>query len=909
MRLQFDGNQAFQLRAIESVADLLQGQPRKMADFAPADFSPMFGSITNRLDLQEDQLLHNVHLVQQRNGLSLDPKLETIEETIRTIAGEQQVRFANFSVEMETGTGKTYVYIRTALELNRRYGLRKFIVVVPSVAVREGVIKSLKITQDHLRALYDNVPYRYTVYDSKSIAKVRQFAQSDCVELLVMTIDSFNKEDNVIRQSTDRLQGATPLFLVQSARPVLILDEPQNMESEGRIRALASLDPLFALRYSATHRNPYNLAYRLTPFEAYRQSLVKKIQVASVVKEDDFNQVFVRVDEIRSAAKTVQAKIAVHKRMAGAAIKEKAFLFKPGDCLENKAERPEYASFVIDEINPGDQVVRFKNGIEIGVGQTQGADQAALFREQIRYTVEEHFRKQSRLKAAGVKVLSLFFIDRVENFIGSPPTDNSAIGVDGLYPGIIRELFEKAFEELKVKFPEFADKKASEVQASYFAQKKRRGGAAEAIDSTSGQSVEDRAAYNLTMKDKERLLSFDEPVSFIFSHSALKEGWDNPNVSQICTLNQTVSKVKMRQEVGRGMRLVVNQQGQRLFEDKLNILTVVANESYERFVEALQAEMIDEFGVEGAAPKPVNAREKRVAKRKPLDALPEEFANLWEKIKPKTRYQVTVNTEKLVGEVVGVLDKIKIDPPRIVASKAEITADAKEDRLDYQHFGQKVVATLSGRQGVPNIVEMIEDLIAHITPPIKLTRKTLTAIISQTTNRQAALDNPQEFALHAARIVREKAIDQLVEGIQYFKDGTWYDMTEWAEEEETVSERLIPVENSIYDHIVVQSDTEKRFVEKLKKRTDVRLFVKLPGWFKVTTPVGQYNPDWGLVMEEVDAFGDHGPLLYLVRETKSTTVASELRGTENQKNHCGKAHFVGALGVDYKVITSADELP
>jgi type III restriction enzyme len=909
VRLQFDGNQAFQLRAIESVADLLQGQPRKMADFAPADFSPMFGSITNRLDLQEDQLLHNVHLVQQRNGLSLDPKLETIEETIRTIAGEQQVRFANFSVEMETGTGKTYVYIRTALELNRRYGLRKFIVVVPSVAVREGVIKSLKITQDHLRALYDNVPYRYTVYDSKSIAKVRQFAQSDCVELLVMTIDSFNKEDNVIRQSTDRLQGATPLFLVQSARPVLILDEPQNMESEGRIRALASLDPLFALRYSATHRNPYNLAYRLTPFEAYRQSLVKKIQVASVVKEDDFNQVFVRVDEIRSAAKTVQAKIAVHKRMAGAAIKEKAFLFKPGDCLENKAERPEYASFVIDEINPGDQVVRFKNGIEIGVGQTQGADQAALFREQIRYTVEEHFRKQSRLKAAGVKVLSLFFIDRVENFIGSPPTDNSAIGVDGLYPGIIRELFEKAFEELKVKFPEFADKKASEVQASYFAQKKRRGGAAEAIDSTSGQSVEDRAAYNLTMKDKERLLSFDEPVSFIFSHSALKEGWDNPNVSQICTLNQTVSKVKMRQEVGRGMRLVVNQQGQRLFEDKLNILTVVANESYERFVEALQAEMIDEFGVEGAAPKPVNAREKRVAKRKPLDALPEEFANLWEKIKPKTRYQVTVNTEKLVGEVVGVLDKIKIDPPRIVASKAEITADAKEDRLDYQHFGQKVVATLSGRQGVPNIVEMIEDLIAHITPPIKLTRKTLTAIISQTTNRQAALDNPQEFALHAARIVREKAIDQLVEGIQYFKDGTWYDMTEWAEEEETVSERLIPVENSIYDHIVVQSDTEKRFVEKLKKRTDVRLFVKLPGWFKVTTPVGQYNPDWGLVMEEVDAFGDHGPLLYLVRETKSTTVASELRGTENQKNHCGKAHFVGALGVDYKVITSADELP
>lgn len=909
MRLQFDGNQTFQLRAIESVADLLQGQPRKLVDFASADLGPMFGSITNRLDLSEEELVRNLRLVQTANGITPDENLQWIGERIRTVAGDQTVRFGNFSVEMETGTGKTYVYLRTALELNRRYGLRKFIVVVPSVAVREGVIKTLKITQDHLRALYDNVPYRYTVYDSKSIAKVRQFANSDCVEMLVMTIDSFNKEDNVIRQSTDRLQGATPLFLVQSARPVLILDEPQNMESEGRIRALASLDPLFALRYSATHRNPYNLVYRLTPFEAYRQSLVKKIQVASVVKEDDFNQVFVRVEEIRTAGKTVQAKIALHKRMAGAAIKEKAFLFKPGGCLADKAERPEYASFVIDEINAGDRVVRFKNGVEIAVGQSQGADQAALFREQIRYTVEEHFRKQSRLKAAGIKVLSLFFIDRVENFVGNPPADRTAIGVDGLYPGIIRQLFDEAFETLKVRYPDFSGKSAREVRESYFAKKKRRGGIEDTIDSTSGQSAEDRAAYNLIMKDKERLLSLDEPVAFIFSHSALREGWDNPNVCQICTLNQTVSEVKKRQEVGRGMRLVVNQEGQRSSEDKFNILTVVANESYEEFVSTLQAEMIEAFGEAGAAPKPVNAREKHVARRKPLEELPEEFAKLWEKIKPKTRYQVTVDTEKLVTEVVSALDTVKIEPPRIVASRAEVTIDKDKDLLDYQLFGHGVLATVASRQGAPNIVEMIEDLIAHITPPIKLTRKTLCTIVLRTKNRQAALDNPQEFALHAARIIREKAIEQLVAGIQYLKDGTWYDMSEWVEEEETVSDRLVPVDNSIYDHIVVQSETEKRFVEKLKKRSDVRLFVKLPGWFKVTTPVGQYNPDWGLVMEEVDAFGDKGPLLYLVRETKSTTVASELRGTENQKNHCGERHFVGALGVDYRVITSADDLP
>src|ERR1700682_113335 len=463
----------------------------------------------------------------------------------------------------------------------------------------------------------------------------------------------------VLRQSTARLQGATPLFLVQSTRPVLILDEPQNMESEGRIRALASLDPLFALRYSATHRNPYNLVYRLTPFEAYRQSLVKKIEVASVVKEDDFNQVFVRVDEIRTKAKTVQAKIAVHQRMAGAGIKEKAYFFKPGDCLESKADRSEYSSFVIDEINVSEQIVSFKNGIEIGVGQTQGADQAVLFREQIRYTIEEHFRKQKRLQPFGVKILSLVFIDRVDNFLGESATHKAGSTADGLYPGIIRELFDQAFEELKANFPDFRDKKPVDVRAHYFAQKVRRGGATEAIDSTTGQSAEDRAAYNLIMKDKERLLSFDEPTAFIFSHSALREGWDNPNVSQICTLNQTKSETRKRQEVGRGMRLGVNQEGTRLTDDRANILTVVANESYELFVASLQAEMEEAFGKEGAAPKPVNARQKRIAKRKPLDEFPEEFASLWDKIKPKTRYQVTVDSAKLVADVVGALDKAK----------------------------------------------------------------------------------------------------------------------------------------------------------------------------------------------------------------------------------------------------------
>src|SRR5579872_1460549 len=293
MEFKFDAEQEFQIQAVDAVTGLLEGQPRNEIDLTFALSG--FAAVPNRLDLSEEVLLRNLQTVQAENGITPDTALQTIEERITTAESEVAVRFPNFSVEMETGTGKTYVYIRTILELFRHYGLRKFIVVVPSVAVREGVLKTLKITEKHFRSLYDNTPYRYYSYDSNKLAQVRQFALSDSIEIMVMTIDSFNKASNVINQSTDRLQGETPIHLIQATRPILILDEPQNMESELRIKALSQLYPLFALRYSATHRNPYNLVYRLTPYEAYRQGLVKRIEVASVVQETDANQVFLRL--------------------------------------------------------------------------------------------------------------------------------------------------------------------------------------------------------------------------------------------------------------------------------------------------------------------------------------------------------------------------------------------------------------------------------------------------------------------------------------------------------------------------------------------------------------------------------------------------------------------------------------
>ncbi len=914
MQFKFDANQEFQVRAVEAVVNLLEGQQKITG--APAylgfgdaqtsllppehrnqfQFAEMFpGTVANVLTLTHADLFTNLSRVQQANGIEPDSGLAYIEETIETAAGQKKVRFPNFSIEMETGTGKTYVYLRTALELNRRYGLRKFIIVVPSVAIREGVLKTLQVTQTHLRELYGNAPYRYYVYDSDNLSQVRNFANSDGVEMMVMTIDSFNKASNVIRQTTDHLQGETPIHLVQAARPILILDEPQNMESELRVKALSALDPLFALRYSATHRNPYNVIYRLTPFEAYRQGLVKRIEVASVVKENDENQVFLRLDGIKTEKKTITARIGLHKLMKGGTVKEQVVAVRPGDSLEKKAERPEYAGFEIDEINPGGGFVRFANNVELKVGESRGADKEAIFEAQIRYTIEEHFRKQAKLKDAGLKVLSLFFIDKVDNY-----------AQEG---GIIRRLFLKAFSEIKSRHPDWKQIDPMTVQAAYFAQKKRKGGAIEILDTVSGKTKEDEAAYDLIMKDKERLLSLDEPVSFIFSHSALREGWDNPNVFQICTLNQTTSEMKKRQEIGRGVRLSIDQTGDRVRDEKINVLTVVANESYERYVERLQNEIEDEYGKEGLPPKPPDARKRVTVQLRKEYTLRPEFKELWSRIKHKTRYAVKIDTEKLLSDVMPELDKAEIRPPRVTVTKAQLAVNTEDTFDAIQVSADRPVLYLEQRYPLPNLVEIMANLMEHTAPPIRLTRSTLLEVFKRTQDRKAAIDNPHEFATVAVRIIKERISDQLVSGIQYEKINEWYEMTQF-EDISSWEEYLIPAEHSVYDHVIYDSEVEREFVEGLEKRGDVKLYLKLPGWFTVPTPVGEYNPDWAIVMEDRDAHGQptSEPSLYLVRETKETADLNKLRPDEARKIRCGARHFKDALGVNYKVVTKVNEL-
>lgn len=899
MEFRFDATQQFQLDAIESVIGLLDGQGHIGAPLIPAAGSTV---VPNRLDLDNGQLRDNLRAVQTERGLPLDAALACIEQSVELFEGEGQVRFPNFSVEMETGTGKTYVYLRTILTLAARFGLTKFVIVVPSVAVREGVLKTIEQTRKHFAAIPNLPPYHPSVYAGQP-GQVRAFAASNAVEVMVMTIQSFRNESNVIRKSNEG--NAPPIHLLQAVRPVLILDEPQNMESEGGIAALATLNPLFALRYSATHRNPYNVVYRLTPFDAYRQGLVKRLEVGAAIEEEGGNLPFIRIDKTEAAKRTLTATATVDVQAADGKVKRKPIKLKPGDDLAAKTKRTDYEGFKVAEIS--DHYVRFTNNVEVAVGGETGSQREAVIEAQIRFTVEQHFRKQKRIRDMGfnVKVLSLFFVDSVASF-----RDDE---------GLVRKLFVQAFDEAKQAYPEWQDRKALDVQASYFATKVNKKGETTIFDKPSATTKDERDAqareFDLIMRGKERLLSFDEPVAFIFSHSALKEGWDNPNVFQICTLRDVGSETERRQQVGRGVRLPVDAStGERITDERVNVLTIAASESYQRFVSSLQGEIEKEFGKDGVPPKPGDARQRVPLALRKSHLLTPEFKALWEKIKHRTRYAVTIDSAKLIDDVAADMADVEIRRPRVIVQVARVRAEADEDVFEAIRTADASVAIdLEGRFPLPNIVAVVENLMEATTPPMRIGRKTILAILNKVCAPERALANPQEFAAALATAIKARLADQLVDGIKYERDGTWYEQRQFDDLIDAFEANVVKsVEKDgsggthIYEGVVVDSETiERPFAEALEKDDRIKLYVKLPAWFQVPTPIGTYNPDWAIVMGGND--GEHH--LYLVRETKGTTHLPDLRPDERRKILCGRKHFREALGVDYRVVTHADQLP
>jgi type III restriction enzyme len=873
MKIQFDAHQDYQLDAVNAVLDVFEGQPLAQGEyevrFDNASGGELFSElgVGNRLTLDDETLFVNVGRIQARNDITNAPP----------------VPGRNFSVEMETGTGKTYVYLRTIYELNARYGFKKFIIVVPSVAIREGVLQTIELTREHFQNLYGNTPLDAWVYDSAQVSRLRQFASGNGMQLLVINIQAFDKKDiAVIHKENDRLSGRKPVEFVRATNPVVVIDEPQNMESTAAQDAIASLNPLFTLRYSATHRNYYNLLYRLDPVRAYDLRLVKRIEVDSVTEETDFNRPHIRVVSITAARSGITARLEIDVDTANGTKRKTVSVKKNGtDLYDLSGKREAYRGYIVDYIDAANKYVPFTNGVTLNEGDAQGARLDDIMRLQVRETVREHFDKELTIarvpEGQRLKVLSLFFIDRVANYAEED--------------GKIRRWFVEAYEELsrQPRYQTLNPLPIARVHNGYFAQDKGK-----PKDSAEGRSTKaDDEAYELIMRAKERLLSLDEPLRFIFSHSALREGWDNPNVFQICTLNETRSEMKKRQEIGRGLRLPVRENGERSFDANINRLTVIANESYQEFAAKLQIEMEQECGVSFAG-RINNKRDRRKAQlKKGWDADP-NFLALWERIKHKTRYSVRFDTSKLIAAAAEHLkQQARIEPPKFRIEKGEVVAGRE---------GLAAQPRASRAESIADYSVPVPDLIGYLQRETELTRLTIAEILISSERLAEIVINPQAFLDQALASINKTLHDLMIAGIKYERvAGAEYEMMLFEEKEiEGYLSRMLDVGNSIYDLVEYDSEIERRFAEALDKRTDIRLFFKLPRWFKVETPIGSYNPEWAIVKEE-------DRKLYLVRETKGTSDLNLLEERERQKVFCGIAHF-SELDVDYKVVTEAVEV-
>lgn len=598
MKLKFK-QQDFQTDAVNAVCALFDGQQRQTSTFSMEQSGgqmELFGSvgISNALYIDDERITRNMHTVQRKNNLPLTElyRVEPKENHSKLHAPNSTLRkpAPQFSVEMETGTGKTYVYTKTVYELNRLYGFTKFIVVVPSVAIREGVYKSLQTTQEHFAALYDNTPCRYFIYNSAKLSDVRQFATSANIEIMIINIDAFRKAENVINQQQDRLNGDAAISYIQATRPIVIIDEPQSVDNTQKAKdAIASLNPLCVFRYSATHREKINLLYRLTPVEAYQMGLVKQICVSSNQAAGGFNRPYVKLLSV-SHEDGFRARLEIDAQNKDGKVSRKTVTVKPGaDLCKLSGSRSLYEGYAVSGIDctPGMEQIELSNTDVIRLGRAIGdIDENSIKRLQIRRTIEAHLDKELRYTEKGIKVLSLFFIDEVKKY-------RDPEGGKGVYAQMFEELYTELialpkYAELQKHFPAGAQR----VHDGYFSQDKKGN-----YKNTKGDTLDDTSTYNTIMKDKEWLLSFDCPLRFIFSHSALKEGWDNPNVFQVCTLIEQKSTLTARQKVGRGLRLCVNQDGERIEDRNINLLHVMANESFAEFADNLQKEIEEETGV------------------------------------------------------------------------------------------------------------------------------------------------------------------------------------------------------------------------------------------------------------------------------------------------------------------------
>jgi type III restriction enzyme len=970
MKLHFEPNLDYQHAAIEAVCELFKGQEICRSVFTvtrdAADQQQRMGfaendlGIGNRLTLLDDELLANLNDIQLRNGLPPSTSLAS----------------GDFTVEMETGTGKTYVYLRTVFELNQRYGFNKFMVVVPSVAIKEGVYKSLQMMEDHFRSLYANVPFDYFLYDSSKLGQVRNFATSANIQVMVVTVGAINKKDvNNLYKDSEKTGGEKPIDLIKATRPIIIVDEPQSVDGglEGRGKeALGMMNPLCTLRYSATHVEKHHMVFRLDAVDAYERKLVKQIEIAEAKITGGHNKPYVKVLAVSNRRGVITAKVELDVQTRTGRVERDEVTVQDGDNLEMTTGRAVYHDCRIGEI----RVETDNEFMELRVpggehflkrGQAYGdLDALAVQREMISRTIKEHLTKELRLAPQGIKVLSLFFIDSVDRYRQYDADGNQ---VKGDYA----KIFEEEYRRL-AKHPDYQSlfnevdllTAAEDVHNGYFSIDKRKVGSktVDVFKDTRGDTKADDDTYSLIMRDKEKLLGFETPLKFIFTHSALKEGWDNPNIFQICALRDMGTERQRRQTIGRGLRLCVNQQGERLRGFEINTLTVVATESFEQFAENLQKEIEADTGIRfgivehhqfagitvtGAdgklaplgfdqskslwqvlrdagyvdhkgkvqdalksalknntltLPEPFtaqlpqikevlrklagkleikNADERQQIKTRQAVLQSAEFKALWERIRHKTTYRVQFDNEVLIRKCT---EAIKDGPP--------ISKTRLEWRKADLAIGKAGVEATETSTSAPVVLEErdveLPDVLTDLQDKTQLTRRSIHRILIGSGRLNDFTRNPQEFIeISADAISRAKRL-AIVDGIKYQRLGAEeYYAQEMFETEELTGylKNMIAVgSRSVYEQVVYQSDTEKSFAEQLEKNEAIKIYAKLPAWFKVPTPLGTYNPDWAVLVEK-----DGAERLYFVVETKSSLFTDDLRDRESAKIKCGEAHF------------------
>lgn len=1000
MKIKFN-NLKYQNDAVDSSVDLFKGQEIKDSQFTISLNSGFQGSeftddgigIANKQTISNDKILTNLKAVQFKNHLTQSEELY----------GNNKM-CPQFNIEMETGTGKTYVYLKTILELNKQYGFKKFIIVVPSIAIKEGVLKSLEITQHTLLNEYNRPIYDWFGYDSNHLDQVRDFASSDNIKIMIITMSSFNKEAgdktdskgnyNVIYRQNDVLSGQRPIDLISETRPILIIDEPQAVDNTDKAkRSLSNLKPLVAYRYSATHKDKsYPTIYRLDAVAAYKQQLVKQIEVSSLDIDEDGNRDYIRLKEVKSNKSGISASVEVYKKTKEDADK-KIIKIKQHDNMFSKTKLPVYQKLgdVQDiDATPGQEKVYFSGKSDPLTLASSTQEDLDDKRFQIKKLIEVHLDKELKFKGKGIKVLSLIFLDHVKNY----RTYND----DGSYSlGRYASIFEKEYSKI-IKLPKYkelndAKVPVSEVHDGYFAMDKKNH-----YKDTRGDSQDDESTYNVIMRDKEQLLTMYNPeklnvskankIRFIFSHSALKEGWDNPNIFQIATLVDTKDPITKRQKIGRGLRIAVNQNGERIPGFNVNTLTVIANESYKSFADGLQKEYEEDgfkfgifddetfativisnnedspltFGVKNskklihemkgnnyissngkATEKLKNAIEsqqielskdfseykddildisehkitnikirdvrERVQVKVNKEALDSNFLKLWNKIKFKTTYHIEFDSKKLInGAAFGIKGLSGLN--KIIVKNGSYRSETGKLRLEDGGIGTSQTEIDNNFISENDVQYELPDIITYLQNETRLTRKTIVRILLTSNNLEKFEINPISYMTQAAQIINAIKEQLMVDGIKYEKNNETYDQSLFTTENlDAYLENSVKVNNkdkSIYNYIVTDSAIEKDFATKLDLDSSIRFYIKMPNWFRVPTPLGDYNPDWAIFRENEDG---NEQKLYFIVDTKGNSSSDQLRPHEAGKLKSGEKHFKSLdTGITFRVIKDENEL-